>query len=363
MKLLLGRDVAHGAEEQLALGAAPLGQRPAAAELAERDLERKVRAVLAPPRDLADGAEVAAFPALEAAGDSLAVFGVERRRKQPRHVLVARFLGGETENVLGGAVERLDVALRIEGDDAVEHGVDNGAGGFLAGAPRRLVALDLGDVGLDRDNAAIAGRVLADLQAAAVGEIELDRAARVAVLGDTAANPRLGVAAEVGDAPAFDEGAHHVLEGRARGDGRAGFGEEFAVEVVAQHQAVVRVEQRHALVHALDGFGQGVAIGRRNLAVSRDRTVARRLRGAAHEIGHRRRQEHDHEADQHPWFDCAASQNQPQPDERESARERDAQHVATRESARKCLGHAASQLGARPASRARPSAAPGCRFL
>ncbi|GAA3855134.1 hypothetical protein GCM10022626_28620 [[Pseudomonas] carboxydohydrogena] len=110
-----------------------------------------------------------------------------------------------------------------------------------------LVALDLGDVGADRHEAAVLGAALADVQPASVIELRLEgprtRRGNLGV-GDAGANFR--------HVPDLD----HRLVGRARGDGRIRQLVQPLEVRVAEHQPVFRIPQDECFRDRLDGVPQ-----------------------------------------------------------------------------------------------------------
>ena len=148
------RDVAHGRDKNVAPCSAPIVQRPRTAHLVDGDLERKSRPIAAPAFDLTHGAEHASIAGVEILGDEgLVLFGV-RVLHQGRHVAAEHVGGRVVEDSLGCGVECLYRAVGVEGHHAVDHGLDDRQRLLLVDSPNRFAALELGDVGLDRDDAA-----------------------------------------------------------------------------------------------------------------------------------------------------------------------------------------------------------------
>ena len=167
----------------------------------------------------------------------------------------------------------LGVLLQHLGD--ADHGVERraqlmahvgqelalGAGrllGLLHGAAQlEFRMLEVGDVGVDRDDAAVMGVALGDLDPAAVGALLDQRLGRVAVARDPLGDPGVDPADRLADPTALGRAAHDRLERHAgldrRGVARV---EHLAVAVVAEHQAVGGIEQGEALRDALDRVGQ-----------------------------------------------------------------------------------------------------------
>ena len=110
-----------------------------------------------------------------------------------------------------------------------------------------LVRLERGDVGADRDVAAVLGAAFADVQPAAVLELRLEGARagdRVAVADDLVAHHRLAA------------GGDHRFVGGADGDRLVGQVVQVLEIRIAQHQPVVGVPQHEGLGDGLDGVAQ-----------------------------------------------------------------------------------------------------------
>ena len=125
--------------------------------------------------------------------------------------------------------------------------VDGGDPALLAFDQLLLVQLDLGDVGADRDVAAVLGAPLADVHPAAVVELRLEgaRAGRLAVVvGDGGADDRLAARGDDG------------FVGRAGGDRLVRQVMQLLKIRIAQHQAVVGVPQHERFRDGLDGVAQ-----------------------------------------------------------------------------------------------------------
>ena len=120
-----------------------------------------------------------------------------------------------------------------------------------------LALLELGDVGIDRDGAAVLGAPLADHHPAAVVAPLHLRLARIAVLAQPFGDPFLDAAFGVLDVAALGGAADDALECRAGGqiDVEAGI-EQIAVARVADHQPVLAVVADEAFGDALDRLGQ-----------------------------------------------------------------------------------------------------------
>ena len=110
-----------------------------------------------------------------------------------------------------------------------------------------LVLLERGDVGADRDVAAVLGAPLADLQPVAVVELRLE--------GARAGHGRV-FAGELGADDVLAAGRDHRLVGRAGGDRLVGQAVQVLEVRIAQHQAVVVVPQHEGFRDGLDGVAQ-----------------------------------------------------------------------------------------------------------
>ncbi len=179
--------------------------------------------------------------------------GVERRAQLVAHIGeefrlgVVRLLGapalfgvffGEVGEFAGLALQRLlRMAQIVDGGDAALFALDQ----FL------FVLLELGDVGADRDVAAVLGAAFADVHPAAVVELGFEgaRAGRLGVvIGDGGAQDRLAA------------GRQHRVVRRARFDRRVGQVMQLLEIRIAQHQAVVGVPQYERFRYGLDGVAQ-----------------------------------------------------------------------------------------------------------
>ncbi len=192
--------------------------------------------------------EHAAFHDLGKADD-----GVERRAQFVAHIgeefgfgLVG-FLGAVLfPGILFGEVGELDGLAFQRGLGAFQV-ADGGAQAQVVVDQLVFVFLDAGDVGADRDVAAVLGAALADMQPAAVVELRLESArARRLVAGFVQPRAHLRHAAD------FD----HGLIGCARRDGGV---RQFvqALEMrIAQHQAVAGVPQHEGFRDGLDRVAQ-----------------------------------------------------------------------------------------------------------
>jgi len=110
-----------------------------------------------------------------------------------------------------------------------------------------LVALDLGDVGADRHEAAVLGAPLADVQPASVVELRLEGArTRRGGLGVGDASPDFRHVADLDDR----------LVGRADGDGGIRQLVQALEMRIAQHQPVLRIPEHECFRDRLDGVPQ-----------------------------------------------------------------------------------------------------------
>ena len=151
-------------------------------------------------------------------------------------LLLGIFLG-EIGDLLGLALELL---LRI-----AQIG-DGGHQALLALHQLFFVQLDVGDVGADRNIAAVLGAPLADVQPAAVVELRLEgaRAGDLALAGDLRAHDRLAA------------GRDHRFVGRAGLDRLVRQVVQLLEIRVAQDEPVLRVPQHERLRDGLDGVAQ-----------------------------------------------------------------------------------------------------------
>ena len=123
---------------------------------------------------------------------------------------------------------------------------DGGHQALLALHQLFFVQLDVGDVGADRDVAAVLGAALADVQPAAVVELRLEGAGAraLALARHLRAHHRLA------------SGRHHGLVGRAGLDRRVRQIVQLLEVRVAQHEAVLRVPHHERFRDGLDGVAQ-----------------------------------------------------------------------------------------------------------
>ncbi len=149
-----------------------------------------------------------------------------------------------------------------------------------------LVRLERGDVGADRDIAAVLGAPLADVQPAAVLELRLEgaRARNIRAAGDgLAAHHRLAA------------GRDHRFVGGADRDRLVGQVVQLLEIRIAQHQAIIGVPQHEGFRDGLDGVAQAHVGGHRLLDqilllgdVDRDADQMRaRLARLAHQLATR----------------------------------------------------------------------------
>ena len=126
-----------------------------------------------------------------------------------------------------------------------------------------LVLLDRGDVGADRDEAAVAGAPLVDLQPAPVGEPRL--------IGARALVARRDVVGVDDDLVGDDR---RLAEPRQFGVGGAGARRvqrqivQMLIFGVAEHQAIVGVPQHESFRDRLDGVAQALVGGRGDLGLA-----------------------------------------------------------------------------------------------
>ena len=164
------------------------------------------------------------------------------------------------EHFVLGVAEHLGRAGRPIDDDAGEIGENHGVRHLLEDqrlAPqRRLARLQLGDVGGDRDGAAVLGALLGGPQPTPVVELDLLGAVGSLVTLDAFLNPGLGAHVLNDDPAALGVGAAQRLVTCAAADFGSRAGEHRPVLVVGQHQAVPGVEQDEPLGDALDGVDQ-----------------------------------------------------------------------------------------------------------
>ena len=120
-----------------------------------------------------------------------------------------------------------------------------------------LALLELGDVGIDRDGAAVLGAALADHHPAAVAAPLHLRLARIAMLLQPFGNPFLDAAFRILDVAALSGPADDALERRAGAqiDLQAGV-EQVAIARVADDQPVLAVVADEAFGNALDRLGE-----------------------------------------------------------------------------------------------------------
>ena len=120
-----------------------------------------------------------------------------------------------------------------------------------------LALLELGDVGIDRDCAAVLGAALADHHPAAVGAALHLRLARIAMLLQAIRNPFLDAAFRILDIAPFRSTADDGLERRAGGEFEVQARiKQVAVVGIADHQPVLAVVADEAFGDALDRLGE-----------------------------------------------------------------------------------------------------------
>ena len=204
------------------------------------------------------------------------VLGVHRVLQQLR--VVGHRLGIEAmaQLDLRAVVGIGDPAVRMA-HAAIDHArdvVDDAAQQRLARAQLLGLALQLGDVAVQGDEAALGGAVVGDAQPAAIGELALERLAVARVLAREALrHPGLLAPDRLRDAAGPGEAARQLRKAHARPDGALERRIEVAIALVGEHQTVLGVPQREAVRHALDrlaqpGFGfprAGFALAQRPL--------------------------------------------------------------------------------------------------
>ena len=123
----------------------------------------------------------------------------------------------------------------------------------------RLALLELGDVGIDRDRAAVLGAALADHDPAAVAAPLHLRLAGIAVLRQALGHPFLDPALGILDGALRGRAPDDGLEGHARRHRALVPGvEQPAVAGVAQHEAVLGVVEDEAFRDALDRLDEAL---------------------------------------------------------------------------------------------------------
>ena len=123
-------------------------------------------------------------------------------------------------------------------------------------APTLLVALQVGDVGIDADHAAVAGPALVDLHPAAIGQLVDIRPLGLPVFGQTLVQPTDAAIPDVLDGPGPDRLKRYLGKCYSGDDLFAEGRPEGQILAVAHDKAVVAVEQGEALVDGLDRLGQ-----------------------------------------------------------------------------------------------------------
>ena len=122
---------------------------------------------------------------------------------------------------------------------------------------RLLRPLEVGDIGVHGDDAAIVGASLSDLDPPTVGPMLQNRRTRVAMLGEALGDPRIDPVCGGLDPPALGRAADDRLETHSGRNVRAQVRiEDLAIAAVAHDQSILRVEQREALGDALDRIGE-----------------------------------------------------------------------------------------------------------
>ncbi len=126
----------------------------------------------------------------------------------------------------------------------------------LAVAQRPFLLLQPGDIGADADDAAVARPPFVDQKPAAVRDLMFEGAIGIAMAGEPFGDPLFDAAGGLGDVAGFGAGADDLLEGDAGPDQGSEFHVHRPVLLVAQDQAVLRIEQGEALAHAFDAVAQ-----------------------------------------------------------------------------------------------------------
>ncbi len=157
-----------------------------------------------------------------------------------------------------------------EADDGVERGAQLVAdigeevrfraagdlGRLLRGEQRLLAGLQIGDVGADAHHRAVGGPVVADLDPAAVAQLQLERRARLLAQLEAIGKPCLAFAVRHHDLTGIDQGANEVGEMRSGNDAVGDACEGHAELAVAEYEAIVGIEQGEAFGNALERLGQ-----------------------------------------------------------------------------------------------------------
>ena len=148
--------------------------------------------------------------------------------------------------------------------------VDDPAQLRLPGAQLLGLALQLGDVAVQRDEAALGGPVVGDAQPAPVGELALERLAVAQARAlEALRDPRFLPPDRLRQAPGPGEAPRQLGEAHAGSDRGLERRIESAIALVREHQTVLRVPQREAVRHALDRLAQPrLGIARAGLAVT-----------------------------------------------------------------------------------------------
>ena len=188
--------------------------------------------------------------------------GVARHRRGIEAVakLELRAVIGIADPAVGVADAPIDDARDVV-DDAAQLG--------LALAQLLGLALELGDVGVHGDDAALGGPAAADPQPLAVGEPALDQLDRLlAALPRPLGDPGRLAADRLGDVALLGEPQDQLGKADAGPDRVGDRGVEVAIALVAEHEAVVRVPEHEAVRDALERLAQlGLGLLRPGFAI------------------------------------------------------------------------------------------------
>src|SRR5262249_44264656 len=152
-------------------------------------------------------------------------------------------------------------------------------------AQRLLGPLELGDLGVDADRAAVLGLALVDLDPAAVALTVQERSLWVVMQFKSLLDPLFVSVGNTRNDATLGHGPSDLLERDPRHNDIGKTGVKLPEAVVADHQPVFGIEQKEALRDALEGVGQLLA-GLRNLAevalLDFDRGVAEHAERLSH---------------------------------------------------------------------------------
>src|SRR6185437_12184 len=213
-----------------AVGALPLDD-PLAAARAMKIAENPLL-----PFDMLRRAALTVFAALGVIGDDLAI-EASRRHEVGRQVVE----GGEKP------VAGLQAALGIEQRDALIDAVEGGLQQRRLLRQLNLAFLQLGDIGMNADDAPIGGLALADLDMTTVVGLALEDAARHAMIVQALGDHRLDLAYREDGGIARDGDAQEILEAGADRDELGNHRIQIAITFVEQRDAVLLVMNDEAL--------------------------------------------------------------------------------------------------------------------